>query len=149
MQTRPSLVYQGLLTGLFINGIARWGFDSVLQTPGELRGDAQLGSLLPAILPPIINNNFDLKGLMPNITFEWRDVPRHKGYDGISVLVNDVERFRSYEDDGPFTWTRMVKDLPEFFRFAYMQGRNAADYTKAGTWTTEGGWVPMAKGPSK
>lgn len=31
-QNRPSLIYQGLLVGLFINGIARWGFDSIIQT---------------------------------------------------------------------------------------------------------------------
>lgn len=36
LQTRPSLVYQGLLVGLFLNGIARWGFDFILQTPAEL-----------------------------------------------------------------------------------------------------------------
>jgi LCCL domain len=32
LQTRPSLLYQGLLVGLFINGIARWDFASILQT---------------------------------------------------------------------------------------------------------------------
>lgn len=46
MQTRPSLLYQGILIGLFINGIARWNWDPILQTAAALQGDAQHGSLL-------------------------------------------------------------------------------------------------------
>ncbi|KAL2163418.1 hypothetical protein VTH06DRAFT_5475 [Thermothelomyces fergusii] len=38
-QTRLSWACQGLLLGLFVNGIARWGFDSLLQTDAMLRGD--------------------------------------------------------------------------------------------------------------
>ncbi|KAF1981389.1 hypothetical protein K402DRAFT_364823 [Aulographum hederae CBS 113979] len=152
-QNRPSLVYQGLLVGLFLNGIARWGFDSILQTPDDLRGDGQLGSLLPHILPPIINNNFDIPSLAPNITFEFPDpLPRNKGYDGISVLVNDVERWRRYEEGGvteSFTWVRAMGDVPEYFRFAYMRGRGTGDYTKAGTWGVEGGWKEGGRGPSR
>lgn len=147
MQNRPSLLFQGILIGLFINGIARWGFDSILQTPDELRGDAPLNSLLPLILPPIINNNFGL-GLMANITFEWPiPLPRH--YDAVSVLVNDVERFRGYQDAGQnsFTWVRHVSNLPEYFRFAFMSGGDTVDYTKAGVWSVDGGWTEMGSGP--
>ncbi|KAF2198807.1 hypothetical protein GQ43DRAFT_482987 [Delitschia confertaspora ATCC 74209] len=150
MQNRPSLLFQGILVGLFINGIARWGFDSILQTPAELRGDAPLGTLLPAIAPPIIHMNFNLS-LMPNITFEW-DSPLPKDYDGISILVNDVERFRGYEDVGKklesWTWVRKMEGLPEYFRFAFMKGSERGDYTKAGIWRAEGGWVNMGSGPS-
>ncbi|KAI5281868.1 hypothetical protein KEM54_003098, partial [Ascosphaera aggregata] len=34
--TRPSIFYQGLLLGLFINGVARWGFASIIETPSML-----------------------------------------------------------------------------------------------------------------
>jgi hypothetical protein len=148
MQTRPSLVYQGILIGLFINGIARWGFDSVLQTPGELRGDAQHNSALPKIEPPRIN----LGETTSTITFSW--LPPPDPFDGISVLVNDVERFRGYTDEGlssdeTFVWKRKEKDdLPQYFRFAYMQGNQAWDYTKAGTWERDGNWTAMLAGPS-
>lgn len=115
-QNRPSLVYQGLLVGLFINGIARWGFDSILQTPGELLRGAQQGSRLPEISVLDIGRH--------NITFDLGPLPVYDpkaklSLDGISVLVNDVERFRGYGDDrsywpgggeygereGNFTWT--------------------------------------------
>ncbi|KAF2719007.1 hypothetical protein K431DRAFT_287181 [Polychaeton citri CBS 116435] len=167
-QNRPSLVYQGLLTGLFVNGIARWGFDSILQTPGELLQGAQRGSLLPAISV--------LSATISNITFDLGHLPRFDQkaklwYDGVSVLVNDVERFRGYSDDdsywddfsvdadsGNFTWTwdrhnvgkgELSKIMPEYFRFGYMHGNNAADFGKAGKWHTDGDWTPMKGGPSK
>lgn len=112
-QNRPSLIYQGLLNGLFINGIARWGFDSILQTPDELLQGVTEGTLLPAISVLAIgarNITFDL-GPLPVF-----DAKMKVSWDGISVLVNDVERFRGYGDNpdywdnelapgGNFTWT--------------------------------------------
>ncbi|KAF2841284.1 hypothetical protein M501DRAFT_1000451 [Patellaria atrata CBS 101060] len=148
IQNRPSLLFQGLLVGLFINGIARWGFDSILQTPAELRGDARLGTPLPTILPPIIHNNIGTT-MAPNITFEW-DKPFPHGWDGISVLVNDVERFRGYEDApvDSFTWIREHEGLPEYFRFAFMRGSRSGDFSKAATWYADGGYAHQKPGPS-
>ena len=149
MQTRPALLYQGLLVGLFINGIARWGFDSVLQTPDDLQGDSQHNSALPKIEEPQIT----LGQKLSTISFSWLDPP--EPFDGISVLVNDVERFRGYTDEGlssdnKFEWT---KDLaiaePAYFRFAYMQGPQSWDYTRAGVWNSNGTWTTMKGGPSR
>lgn len=156
-QNRPSLIYQGLLVGLFINGIARWGFDSLLQTPGEILRGINTGSALPVVTAPVV------KALTNNITFTLGPLPfvddHDREYDGISVLVNDVERLRTYHDfdvnniwqNGRREWTRNrhIDGLPEYFRFAYMMGSSTADYTKAGTWTAEGEWVDMADGPSR
>jgi LCCL domain len=141
IQTRPSLLYQGVLIGLFINGIARWGFDSILQTPAALLGDGQYNSVLPTVALAQVST--------ANITFSWTPLP--EPFDGLSVLVNDVERFRGYKGDSrhEFTWERPVGgDLPYYFRFGYMQGSNSADYTRAGTWRSDGSWTPMAAGPS-
>ncbi|KAI5924129.1 LCCL domain-containing protein [Camillea tinctor] len=146
MQTRPALLYQGVLVGLFINGIARWGFDPFLQTSASLQNDAQLGSALPQILAPVINSS------LSTITFQWASPPEVR-YDGISILVNDVERFRGYFDtpgDDSFVWTRANgSSYNEYFRFGYMQGSETEDYTKAGTWTAEMEWIEMESGASK
>lgn len=140
IQTRPSLLWQGILVGLFINGVARWDFDSILQTPAALLGNGQINSLLPNITTPIIGPS--------NITFGWATPPQP--YDGISVLVNDVERYRWYEGEGSesFTWERKRKIEREYFRFGYMKGSGAADYTKAGVWEKDGSWTKMKPGPS-
>ncbi|KAK0735551.1 hypothetical protein B0T21DRAFT_368023 [Apiosordaria backusii] len=160
LQTRPSLLFQGLLLGLFINGIARWGFDPILQTALALRGDAPMQSPLPVINEPEIVNN-------QSITFSWEEPPTPL-YDGISVLVNDVERFRTYFDDSNstpggsagkdggnaittnVTWTRPsgLATEPEYFRFAWVSGGSRGDYTKAGRWDGGSDWTEMKAGPS-
>ncbi|KAL7776002.1 hypothetical protein CFE70_006414 [Pyrenophora teres f. teres 0-1] len=149
MQTRPSLLFQGILIGLFINGIARWGFDSILQTPNELRGDAPIGTLLPLITAPIIHNNTNFPFLRPNITFDWH-FPFPKPYDGMSILVNDVERYHEYGDrmEESWTWPRHMEGVNEYFRFAYLKGGGRGDYTKAGVWGADGRWTDMEPGPS-
>ena len=136
LQTRPSLVYQGLLVGLFINGIARWGFDSILQTPAELFG-AEFTGVVPSIPPPRINGS--------SITFSWANITAP--FDGISILVNDVERYGSYADNAMkyFTHTRFYADEPAFFRFGYVRylklgGRSFGEYSKPGTWMANGSW---------
>ncbi|KAI9754480.1 MAG: hypothetical protein M1815_005625 [Lichina confinis] len=148
IQIRPSLLYQGLLVGLFVNGVARWGFASILQTPAALLGDGQLGSPLPEL--GRVNVTAE------RITFAW-DYPvtaanENGTFDGISILVNDVERHRGYKDeDAPlFTWTRpsTSEPLPYYFRFAYMQGGQRGDYTRAGAWQPDGSWTEMLPGPS-
>ncbi|CAK7226177.1 hypothetical protein SCUCBS95973_006111 [Sporothrix curviconia] len=178
MQTRPALLYQGILVGLFINGIARWGWDSLLQTAAALQDDAQLGSPLPALMEPVIRlanatagavasssissvtSDTFLSGVVAavantsSISFSWQPPPGPR-YDGISVLVNDVERYRGYFDDMPaaFEWERPADvaeaKVDEYFRFGYMEGSQTDDYTRAGIWTAEGEWLAMAPGPSR
>ena len=143
IQTRPSLLYQGILVGLFINGVARWGFDSILQTSAALLGGGQTNSLLPNIT--------DILATPANITFEWM-LPLPP-YDGVSVLVNDVERHRWYYGEGEpsFTWSEQVAEAQgkRYFRFGYMIGSNTADYSKAGIWNPMGNWTAMEPGPSR
>ncbi|TPX08719.1 uncharacterized protein E0L32_009781 [Thyridium curvatum] len=184
MQTRPCLLYQGLLVGLFINGVTRWGWDSILQTAYALQGDSQTGSPLPDIAEPVISlassaaTAAAATGVaaaaaaaanLSTITFTWGPPPPGPRYDGISVLVNDVERFRHYFADGEdiqalsavdgrndsdtenkFVWRRRAGErVNEYFRFAYMEGSQSWDYTKAGVWNEGGEWVEMKAGPSR
>ena len=67
IQTRSSLFYQGLLVGLFINGVPRWGFDSILQTPGELFGD-DYNSPIPQIIMSSVNSSINSIALSWNYT---------------------------------------------------------------------------------
>lgn len=173
-QTRPCLIYQGLLVGFFVNGIARWGFDSILQTPAALLGDAQIGSLLPTIAAPILQP--DRNG----ISFSFTNLPQD--ITGIAVLVNDVLRSHIYldassssssandsstntveqqggkKDTTPdtlsFDWTRPHQGLPEYFRFSYIKTSSLGglwyeDFTKAGVLKADGEWVDMPPGPSR
>ncbi|PYH75373.1 LCCL domain protein [Aspergillus uvarum CBS 121591] len=134
LPTRPSLIYQGLLLGLFINGVARWGFASIIETPAALGEQAPgpggahgwWGGTYPNVTDSSVT--ISLPGLDShethhgngNITFSlWERQRMNKlGVDGISVLVNDVERWRGYLDEdkrGEFIWHRHGHNGLELF----------------------------------
>ena len=143
LQTRPSLLYQGILLGLFVNGVARWDFDSVLQTSEALRGDAMLESKVPISFMPSIASSAE--GLVANFT--WNRPMRF--VDGISVLVNDVERSRVFNDGGEdwskmrFNWKRLPStNANEYFRWAFLKDGRTLDYSNAGTLFGNGTWSP-------
>ncbi|GAB1317605.1 LCCL domain-containing protein [Madurella fahalii] len=161
MRTRLSLASQGLLLGLFVNGVARWGFAGVVQTADELRGDAALGSLLPALAGAWVQTLGGTGGLErpgSRIWFRWKELvlvpPADETIQGISVLVNDVERFRGWFSERPleeqvFAWTRREGGIvaDEYFRFAFLAGGGRAlDYTEAETWFANGSWSQGAGG---
>jgi hypothetical protein len=139
LQTRPSLLFQGILVGLFINGIARWGFDSILQTPASLLDGGKLGTVPPTIDPPHIEDQ-------NHLTFSFQDLPPH--VDGISVLVNDVQRFQSLKPKdsshiSDFAWGRRFPDEIEYFRFGYVHVNTLGgvwyeDFSESATWATDG-----------
>ncbi|KIW80390.1 hypothetical protein Z517_07005 [Fonsecaea pedrosoi CBS 271.37] len=164
-QTRACLAYQGLLLGLFINGIARWGFASIIQTPaalGEANGGGGSGSPgswwgakspnVTAVVAPDISN----------ITFNWGPLPKDSGVDGVSILINDVERWRGYTDEELY-WDPEGVTLkrrhergdtddslePEFFRFAWMSGSETGLYSRVGLWDEHGQWHGPEEGTTK
>ncbi|KAF2636858.1 hypothetical protein P280DRAFT_434523 [Massarina eburnea CBS 473.64] len=146
LQTRPSLLYQGILLGLFVNGIARWDFDSILQTSDALRQDGQFDSAVPRIFEPVISH----VGSSLVAVFSWAAPPL--GMEGISVLVNDVERSRKFFDDsvdekpGSFEMLRPIDSgLNEYLRFAFLKDGRTLDYTSAGTLFNNGTWAMEQK----
>ena len=150
-QTRPGLIYQGLLLGLFINGVARWGFSSIIQTPAALgesgggQGKSWWGAHSPNVTAVVAPDS-------SNITFSWGGLPNDTGIDGVSILINDVERHRLFTDEELF-WhddhvtlqrRRLEREDEgpemEFYRFAWMNGNQAGRYSKTGIWDEEGVW---------
>ncbi|KAF1926485.1 uncharacterized protein M421DRAFT_102523 [Didymella exigua CBS 183.55] len=141
MQTRPSLLYQGILLGLFVNGIARWDFDSILQTTAALREDGISNTVVPAVITPKIETSVT-DGVVA--AFSWIALPEDT--QGLSVLVNDVERYRGFIDEYPngetFKWGRPAGDMMnDYFRFAFIRDSRTLDYSKAGTLMSNGTWV--------
>jgi hypothetical protein len=142
LQTRPSLLFQGLLFGLFINGVARWGFASLLETDLWLADKGLKGTPLPEIAAPIIITT-------SSITIPWAS-QLAKNWDGVSVRVNDIERFRWFQGDGPpsFSWTRKRKE-DQYFRFGlfhagYIDGFLQGDYTIPMVWYENGTWKMLS-----
>lgn len=146
-KVRPSLAYQGLLLGFFVNGIARWGFDSIIQTPAALgEGSGGNGGSWWGATTPNVTAKVGPTGDV--ITFDWGPLPEDTGIDGVSILINDVERWRGYTDDELFWEPEKVtlsrrwrtENETEFYRFAWMNGDNAGRFSRTGVWEANGTW---------
>ena len=132
--------HYSILLGLFLNGAARWGFDSILQTPAQLRRDAPLGSDLPAFAMTSIDT------ASPAVS--WSAIPADltQSWDGFALLVNDVLRYSGSATN--YSLTGLRSDIPYYFRLAYTLGGSSGDFTKAGIGYLNGTWIAPAAGPS-
>lgn len=137
MQTRTSLLTQGLLLGILIHGLAHAGFSPLL-----IPRDPSVPSPIPypTVKEPVIS--FTPSG--SNITLAFDPPPATPSFDGISVTVNDVERFTLlYVEVGrtgeTFTWDwpNDVK-YDEYFRYGFIKDGKLLGYGPADTWFGNG-----------
>ncbi|KAI0319431.1 hypothetical protein OF83DRAFT_1110248 [Amylostereum chailletii] len=142
--TRLSAVYQGFLLGLFLNGVAAWGFDSILQTSEELRRDAPMGSSLPIFVTN--STTYDPSVLLHNQSLGWLPIPSTEDWDGFALLVDDVERYV-----GPalnYSMKALQEGIPHFFRIAFTRAGSTGDFTMPATLWPNGTWVDPLPGAS-
>ncbi|TBU62056.1 hypothetical protein BD310DRAFT_811851 [Dichomitus squalens] len=142
--TRLSAIYQGFLLGMFLNGVAAFGFDSVLQTPADLQRDAPLGSDLPAFVTNSTTYNASIP--LQNQTIFWNSIPDGENWDGFALLVDDVERYVGSALN--YSLAALQPGIIHFFRLAFTSGGTAGDFTKAATLYPNGSWVDPLPGPS-
>lgn len=148
--TRLSAIYQGFLLGMFLNGVAAFDFDSILQTAADLVRDAPLGTDLPTFA----TNSTTLNASLPlvNQTIFWHTFPANDTWDGFSLLVDDVERYTgaalNFSLGTLLSFNALQTGIPHFFRLAFTSGGVPGDYTKAGTISTNETWTDPLPGPS-
>ncbi|TFK30791.1 LCCL domain-containing protein [Coprinopsis marcescibilis] len=142
--TRPSAIFQGLLLGLFLHGVARWGFAGIVQTVSSLRADAVSGSGIPTFLTNSLTYNTTIP--LANQTVSWAPIPANDFWTGFSFLIDDVERYAG--DALNFSLAALDPDLPHFFRIAYKSDSGVGDYTKGATLWPNGTWIDPLPGSS-
>lgn len=143
--TRPSAIYQGFLIGMFLNGVAAFGFDPILQTAVDLARDGPTGSPLPAFLTNSTTYNASIA--LANQTIFWGDIPNElfaQGWDGFSLLIDDVERYAGNALN--YSLVGLEAGLPHFFRLAYTSGNSASDFTMPAILWPNGTWVDPLPG---
>ncbi|KAG6911542.1 hypothetical protein DXG01_011844 [Tephrocybe rancida] len=140
--TRMSAIIQAFLLGMFLNGAAAFGFDSILQTAAELQEDGPSGSLLPSFLTN--STNFNSSVALVNQTITWKALA--DSWDGFSLLVDDVERYAGTALN--FSLAAFDAGIPHFFRLAYTSGDTTGDFTMPAVLWPNGTWVDPAPGPS-
>ncbi|KAJ7169742.1 hypothetical protein C8R46DRAFT_1217399 [Mycena filopes] len=140
LPTRVSAICQGYLLGLFLNGAAAYGFDSILQTVADLQQDATLGTDLPTFL----TNSSTYNATIPLVTqvLFWDSPP--PGWDGFSLLVDDVERYAGAMLN--FSLAAFEPTVPHFFRLALTSGESTGDFTKAASLYPNGTWIDPRPG---
>ncbi|KAI0375410.1 hypothetical protein BV20DRAFT_960553 [Pilatotrama ljubarskyi] len=142
--TRLSAIYQGFLLGMFLNGVAAFGFDSILQTPADLRRDAPLGSDLPSFATNSTTYNASVP--FQNQTIFWNPLPDGEGWDGFALLVDDVERYVGAALN--YSLAALDPGLIHFFRLAFTSSGSAGDFTMPATLYPNGTWIDPLPGPS-
>ncbi|KIJ68599.1 hypothetical protein HYDPIDRAFT_82602 [Hydnomerulius pinastri MD-312] len=145
--TRLSAIYQGFLLGMFLNGVAAFGFDSILQTAADLVRDGPTGSPLPTFLTN--SSTYNAVVALANQTISWADITNDtasQGWNGFSLLVDDVERYTGTALN--YSLAALEVGLPHFFRLAYMSGDTPGDFTMPATLWPNGTWVNPLPGPS-
>ncbi|EJD04064.1 LCCL domain-containing protein [Fomitiporia mediterranea MF3/22] len=143
--TRLSAIYQAFLLGMFLNGVAAFGYDSILQTAADLQRDAPQGSALPTFLTNSTTYNSSIPLL--NQTISWAPIPDDgNGFDGFALLIDDVERFTGTALN--FSLASLQEGIPHFFRLAFQKAGVSGDFTKAATLWPNGSWVNPLPGPS-
>ncbi|KAL4242208.1 Cysteine-rich secretory LCCL domain-containing protein [Abortiporus biennis] len=141
--TRPSAVYQGFLLGMFLNGIAAFGFDSILQTSADLQRDGTAGSALPSFVTNSSTYNASIP--LQNQTIFWNPLPDpSEGFDSFALLVDDVERYVGTALN--FSLAVLEVGIPHFFRLAFVSNGNSGDFTMPATLWPNGTWVDPLPG---
>ncbi|KAH9950449.1 hypothetical protein B0H21DRAFT_723400 [Amylocystis lapponica] len=143
--TRPSAVYQGFLLGMFLNGVAAWGFASILQTASDLQADGPSGSAMPSFLTN--STTYNASAAFQNQTIFWDALPdASEGWTGFSLLIDDVERYAGTAFN--FSLASLQVGLPHFFRLAYTSSGGTGDFTMPATLWPNGTWVDPLPGTS-
>jgi len=140
--TRLSAIYQGLLLGLFLNGVAAFGFASILQTAADLQRDGPSGSALPSFLTN--SSTYSASIPLANQTVQWDALS--DGWDGFTLLVDDVERYTGSALN--YSLAALQAGIPHFFRLAFTDDDGAGDFTMPATLWPNGTWVDPLPGPS-
>lgn len=101
---------------------------------------------VPNILEPeIYKQTLDMS--VANITFKWAE-PTPPGVEGISMLVDDVERERVRFGDGQgkdsFFWERGPQAFVDYIRFGYVKNGEVLKYSSAGTWLLDDSWTGIS-----
>lgn len=102
---RPAYFFQGILLGLFLSGVARWGFASIAETDFSLLRGEPLGKILAP----------------QDLTFgrhllTWQKSQSSDDFTDVSLLVNDIEYYRG-PDYGLLNMTLIIEESTDLRRF--------------------------------
>ncbi|SPC67646.1 uncharacterized protein UHOD_08457 [Ustilago sp. UG-2017b] len=146
--TRLGLVYVAFLLGMFTNGIARWGFDGLLEDNAVVQGDATGGTARPTF-----NTTLTTFAAADGVV-SWNPIPAEQvaEWDGYELLVDDVLRYSGkattynitslvhvFEQErvdndqkvGEGVSNGRIVHVPHYLRVAFSSQGSPGDFTRA------------------
>ncbi|KAL1412452.1 hypothetical protein Q8F55_000197 [Vanrija albida] len=146
LPNRISLWAQAFCLGFFLDGVGRWGWDSIVQGFAELVGDANLGTMQPALVAA--GAALSWPGLNDTLTAA--------GFTGVSILLDDMVIAANYTGSSEYSAPAALTPdfslaqtsaftLPQanatvdaavnhYFRIAYIANGSSLDFTPPWTW---------------
>ncbi|SJX62677.1 uncharacterized protein SRS1_16574 [Sporisorium reilianum f. sp. reilianum] len=162
--TRLCLAYTAFCLGMFTNGVARWGFDALLEDDAVVQGDAT-----GATARPTFNTTSSSWSAAQGVV-RWNAIPASLSadWDGYALLVDDVLRYQgagtSFDltslvdayaqervEDGQslesMPSNSTLREAPHYLRLAYSSQGSAGDFTRAATaWLGNATWKDAPPG---
>ena len=103
--SRFSTILAFFFLGMMTDGVARWNFDSVLETPQQISQGGTSGSILPAFNMTLFNATMSAAAIasakaqvaslssdvIMNVTLVWDPIPANISlyFNGFALLVDD------------------------------------------------------------
>ncbi|TXT12931.1 hypothetical protein VHUM_01332 [Vanrija humicola] len=125
LPNRISLWAQAFCLGFFLDGVGRWGWASIVQGFAELVGDANLGTMRPALVAS-------------GAALSWtpiNDTLSAAGFTGVSLLVDDMVVAGNYTGSMSQVANATIDPaIDHYFRIAYIANGSSLDFTPPWTW---------------
>ena len=95
---------------MFLDGVGRWGFDSILETAASLVGDGTDGSALPIFLTSATNFTSNQS------TIGWESIPNNltSTWNGFALIIDDVLAWTGTATN--YSITSLNASIPHYFR---------------------------------
>ncbi|WVN86050.1 uncharacterized protein L203_101208 [Cryptococcus depauperatus CBS 7841] len=137
LPNRVSLCLQAFMLGLYLDGVCRWGYASILESNESLLGDADSGSWVPEFW----------QNSSTSTMLYWSGIGndlKSANVSEYSILLNDIQVSGNYTQTY-INISSLDIDLHKdnYFRIAYMANGSSLDFSnpitrwKNGTWN----WV--------
>ncbi|WVQ72683.1 hypothetical protein IAR50_002243 [Cryptococcus sp. DSM 104548] len=136
LPNRVSLFWGAFMLGLWLDGVGRWGWDSILQETTLLLGDANSGSYTPIFWENITSST----------TLGWSPITddlKTANVTGYSLLVNDMQIYNNYTDSSISLDGLIDDSVDNYFRLAFVEAGSSLDYTDPVTRWANGSWSGM------
>ncbi|WWC72776.1 uncharacterized protein I206_106740 [Kwoniella pini CBS 10737] len=137
LPNRISLFGQAFALGLFLDGVGRWDWDSLIQLTESLVGDANEGSFVPSFW----------SNLTTSTTLFWDPITSINSIynvTGYSILIDDLQRSADYTNSSiDLNTFNLTSGIDHYLRIAYIANGTSLDFSDPVIWFANRSWSEL------